>query len=275
MAMRSRRPALVGAALLAALALRASAVSVSPVAIYIDDRTRTGMLTLYNPGSRAEEIEVGFGFGYPQSDSAGNVSVPIAESAPEGEPSALEWLRAFPRRLILEPGQRQVVRVVVQPPPGLPAGEYWGRVLVRSRGGQPPIEQNQNGVRMQIDVETVVVVALNYRNGAVSTGLIVQSAAAERTDSMVAATIDLERTGNAAFIGRINAEVLDANGRVVGAAEEVLAVYHHIRRRLNVVVSPNAVAPLQVRFTIDTERDDLPPGAPLPFTGITHVVEVE
>jgi hypothetical protein len=128
---------------------------------------------------------------------------------------------------------------------------------------------------MQIDVETVVVVALNYRNGTVSTGLIVQGAAAERTDSMVVATIDVERTGNAAFIGRVNAEIVDANGRVVGAAEEVLAVYHQIRRRLNVPVAPDAVAPLKVRFTIDTERDDLPPGAPLPFAGITHVVEVE
>jgi hypothetical protein len=270
-----KRPALVGAMLLGALALRAAAVSVSPVAVYIDDRTRTGTLTLFNPGSRAEEIEISFGFGYPQSDSAGNVSVPIVESAPEGEPSALAWLRAFPRRLVLEPGQRQVVRLVVQPPAGLADGEYWGRVLVRSRGGQPPIEQNQGGVRMQIDVETVVVVALNYRNGAVSTGLIVQDASAERTDSLVVATIDVGRTGNAAFIGRLNAEVLDANGRVVGTAEEVLAVYHQIRRRLQATVSPQAVAPLRVRFTIDTERDDLPPGAPLPFMGITHVVGVE
>ena len=274
-ARRSRRPLALGAMMLSALALRASAVSVSPVALYITDRTRTGTLTLYNPGSRAEEIEVDFGFGYPQSDEEGNVSVPIVESAPEGQPSAVEWLRAFPRRLVLEPGQRQVVRVVVQPPAGLEAGEYWGRVLVRSRGGQPPIEQSEGAVRMQIDVETVVVIALSYRNGEVATGLRVDGATATRSDSTVVGTIDLARTGNAAFIGRVQAEVLDAGGRVLGTSEEVLAVYHTIRRRLAVTVPTNAQGPLRVRFTMDTERDDLPPGAPLPFNGMTHLVEVE
>lgn len=272
--MRARRAAAIGLVLMCVLTLRASAVAVSPVALYVDDRTRTGTLTLYNPGTRPEEIEIGFGFGYPQSDSAGNVSVPVSEAAPAGEPSALEWLRAFPRRMVLEPGQRQVVRVVVQPPPGLDEGEYWARVLVRSRGGQPPIEQRQGDVRMQIDVETVVVVALNYRNGAVSTGLTVRGATAVRTDSAVTATIDFARTGNAAFIGRVGAELLDASGRVVAKADEVLAVYHDIRRRIHLPMPSQLTGPLRVRFVMDTQRDDLPPGASLPFEAMTHEVDV-
>ena len=272
--LRPGRALLLGTALLCGLSLRASGVAVSPVALYIDDRTRTGTLTLFNPGTRPEEIEVDFGFGYPQSDEAGNVTVPITETAPSGEPSAVEWLRAFPRRMVLQPGQRQVVRVVVQPPPGLAEGEYWGRVLIRSRGGQAPIEQQQGEVRMQIDVETVVVAALSYRNGGVGTGLTIREATAERADSTVLATIDLERTGNAAFIGRLLAEVLDADGDVVAASDEVLAVYYGIRRRMAVPVPAGTAGPLRVRFRIDTDRDDLPPGAPLPFDPIEHVTEV-
>lgn len=272
---RFLRTAVTGAALLAGLALRASAVAVSPVALYIDDRTRTGTLTLFNPGSRAEEIEVDFAFGYPQSDEDGNVSVPLVETAPEGEPSAVEWLRAFPRRLVLEPGQRQVVRVVVQPPPGLAEGEYWGRVLIRSRGGQAPIEQRQGNVQMQIDVETVVVAALSYRNGVVSTGVTVTGASAERSDTTVVATVDVQRTGNAAFIGRLRAEVLDASGDVVGEGEEVLAVYYDIRRRMSIPVPASARGPLRVRFLMDTDRDDLPPGAPLPVQPVRHVTDVQ
>lgn len=251
--------------------LRAAAVSVSPVALYIDDRTRTGALTLYNPGTRPEEIRLEFGFGYPVSDEEGNITVPVVAEAPEGEPSALPWLRAFPSRLILEPGQRQVVRVMVQPPAELPDGEYWARVLVRSRGGQPPIEEQRGGVAVQIDVETVVVVALSYRNGEVSTGIEVAEAAATLSGDTVSATIDLHRTGNAAFLGRMRAEVLDEQGRTLAAHEEVLAVYRDMLRRFSVGVPQGSVAH-RVRFTIDTQRDDLPPGGALPAEPV--VVEV-
>lgn len=256
------------------LAVRAGAVAVSPVALYIDDRTRTGTLTLFNPGTRPEEVAIDFAFGYPTSDSTGEVSVGIVEEAPAGEPSAVAWLRAFPRRLVLEPGQRQVVRVMVQPPPELAPGEYWARVLVRGRGGQPPIEQQQGDVRVQIEVETVVIVALSYRNGAVETGIRIANASAVLAGDTVAATIDFERAGNAAFIGRVRAEVLDANGRVIGTAEDVLAVYRQIRRRLQIPVTGATGQALRVRFTIDTDRDDLPPGAVLPFESMQHIAEV-
>jgi P pilus assembly chaperone PapD len=154
--MKSGRVAGLLLVLLACWAQPAAAVSVSPIALYLDQATRTGTLTLYNPGALAEEVEIGFAFGYPVSDSAGNVSVPLFDTSPAGEPSAVEWMRAFPRRLRLEPGQRQVVRVMAQPPAGLANGEYWARVLVRSRGGQPPIEQTQGAVTLQLNVETVV-----------------------------------------------------------------------------------------------------------------------
>ena len=274
----ARRAGRVAALLVAAFiaySAHVAAVSVSPVALYIDSRTRTGTLTLFNPGSLAEEIEVDFGFGDPVSDADGNITVPVADSAPSGEPSAVPWLRAFPRRLVLEPGQRQVVRVMVQPPAGLAEGEYWARALVRSRGGQPPIEQQAGDVAVQINVETVVVVAVNYRNGSVHTGLSVVDAGAEQRGDTVVAGIDLERTGNAAFLGRVQAELLDGSGRPVAVAEDVLAVYQDIRRRLYLVKPADAHGPFRVRFTMDTNRDDLPPGGTLPGEPLVHEVPVE
>ncbi len=268
----------IGAALLLLLFLAsayAAAVAVVPVAVYIDSRSRTGTLTLFNPGSLPEEIQLEFAFGYPRSDEEGNVSVSVTDSVPEGEPSAVAWLRAFPRRLVLEPGQRQVIRILAEPPPGLPEGEYWARALVRSRGGQPPVEERRGDVTVQVEVETVVVVAVNYRNGSVSTGLRVQEASATKLEGdTVRALIDLERTGNAAFLGRIQAELLDEGGRVVASGEEVLAVYRTIRRRLDLVPEPGFGKGVRVRFTMDTNRDDLPPGGPLPTEPVVLEVPV-
>jgi hypothetical protein len=51
------------AALLALTPSVGRAVTVSPNALFIDSRTRSGVLTLYNPGTTAEEIEITFSFG--------------------------------------------------------------------------------------------------------------------------------------------------------------------------------------------------------------------
>jgi hypothetical protein len=243
--------------------------AVAPMAVYLDARTRQGTMTLYNAGTRPEEIRVEFAFGYPQSDDQGNVTVPLTDEAPAGEPSAVPWLTAFPKRVVLEPGQRQVIRVVARPPAGLDTGEYWGRALIRSKGGVPPIESEQSGVAVQLEVETVVVVAVNYRNGEVNTGLEVKRASAVLEPDSAVATIDLERTGNAAFLGRLLVEALDEEGRVVGSTEDVLAVYRTMRRRVAVAVEAGATT-ARVRYTMDTEREDLPAGGVIPTPRVVH-----
>lgn len=275
--LRSRiSPALLAAALLALGHGAAHAVSVSPAALYIDHRSRTGSLTLYNAGTLPEEIEIGFAFGYPTSDAKGNVSVALLDSVPAGEPSAVAWLRAFPRRLVLQPGERQVVRVMVQPPAGLDDGEYWGRVLVRSRGGQPPVEQTSGDVRVQINVETVVVTALSYRKGEVRTGLSLGGAVARSTPEGVALSVSMERQGNAAFLGRLRATVLDASGNTIAEAEDPIAVYRAMRRRVVIPIpAGRRLRPgAQVRVTVDTERPDLPSEGPLPAPVLSQTIPV-
>src|SRR5258705_11927833 len=130
--MRTPLRSLAVATLLALIPATGRAVTVSPNALFIDSRTRSGVLTLYNPGTTAEEIEITFSFGYPRSDLAGAISVALADSAPTGEPSVLGFVRAFPRRLRLEPGQRPTGRRPLQPPPGLPEGGDWGPGPVHS-----------------------------------------------------------------------------------------------------------------------------------------------
>jgi len=273
-AARLLRIAAAALALVAGLGRPAHAVSVSPTALYIDSRTRTAVLTLFNPGSLPEEITVDFSYGFPQADSAGNVSVPLTKEPGAGEPSALAWMRAFPRRLLLQPGQRQVVRVLVEPPAGLADGEYWARVLISSRGGQPPIEQTQGDVRLQLNVQTTLVMAANYRKGDLRTGVSVTAAAAHRTADGVQLQVDLARTGNAAFLGRLRAELLGADGAVLSTLYDDVAVYRTMRRRLTFALPAGAAPGVAVRIHLDTEREDLPAGGALPAAAVDQRVPV-
>jgi len=273
--MRTPLRTLALAALLAVTPAAARAVTVSPNALFIDSRTRSGVLTLYNPGTTAEEIEITFAFGYPRSDLAGAISVALADSAAPGEPSVLGFVRAFPRRLRLEPGQRQTVRILMQPPAGLPQGEYWGRVLIHSRGGRPPVEQQQGGIRMQIDLETVIVGAVNYRNGIMQTGVAVDSArmAIIAGGDSVRVVTDLQRRGNAAYLGHMTLELVAADGRVLGTVEEDLAVYRTLRKVQSIAVPPRtSLLGASVRYRLTTERPDIDAESRLSADPVTGVV---
>jgi hypothetical protein len=268
----------IGLASLLALvpASRAFAVSVSPNALYLDNRTRSGLLTLFNPGTLPEEIEIGFAFGYPMSDSLGNVSVQLVGVAPEGEPSLVPWLRAFPLRLRLAPGQRQVIRILANPPANLPLGEYWGRITVTSRGGQPPIEQRSGDIALSVSLQTVIVAAVTYRNGPMQTGLQIGVGTARQIPEGAELLLDLTRTGNAAFIGRLVAQVVAPGGQVVGEDEADVAVYRQLRARVIVPMKdkPASMAGYKVRFVIDTQRPDLPPEGPIPTSRLTGDIPI-
>ena len=263
------------AALLVLGAAHAHAVTVSPTAVYISARNPSALLTLINTGSRPEEIELSIGFGYPVSDSAGALRVDIVTVAAGGEPSLTSYLRVFPRRLVLQPGQRQVVRVMVAMPAGAADGEYWGRVLVKSRGGEPPIEQTQGSVRMQLSLETTFATAVFYHKGDVKTGVSVPAATARRLADSVQFTIDLERQGNGAFLGRVRAELVNGSGATVAEVEDVVAVYRSLRRRFVLrTAAPLPPGTYTLRYLVDTERPDLPSQGPTRAEPLRGSVEV-
>lgn len=253
-----------------------NAVSVSPVALYIDHRTRTGTLTLHNPGTETEEVEIGFAFGYAQSDEAGQVKVVFSDDpAPEGEPSVVPYLRAFPRQLRLEPGERQVVRVLVTPPADLPTGEYWGRVMVTSRGGQPPIEETRGEISMQINLTTVIAVAVNYRHGDVATGLVLDEAEAIETAESIELVTRLRRTGNAAFIGRLVAEVVGPDGQVLAEHIEDAVVYVPTLWRFSIPKPETAIPDgAVIRYRFEAVRPGTPSGAILPADVVTGAAPI-
>jgi P pilus assembly chaperone PapD len=254
-------------------AIPLKSVSVSPMAVYIDHRTRSGELTLFNPGTTPEEIRIDFAFGYPQTDESGRVVVKLSEEAPDSEPSAVPWLSAFPQRLRLQPGQRQTVRFLARPPADLPEGEYWARARIHAESGQPPLESRQENVGVQITLNTVVVVAVNYRNGEMSTGVVMDASDAWSRNDTTFHEVHVERTGNAAFLGRLLIELLGENGDVLDAAEEVLPVYRSMDRRFIMPPVDNGV-PVRVRYTVDTERDDLPPGGVIPAERVVREVTI-
>jgi hypothetical protein len=86
-------------------------------------------------------------------------------------------------------------------------------VLVKSRGGEPPIEQSQGGVRMQLSLETTLATAVFFQKGDVKTGISISGADARRMGDSVQFTLDLKRENNSAFLGHVRVELVNAPAR--------------------------------------------------------------
>ena len=84
--------AVLVAILLAPTALRAQGVLVAPHAVIMDHRTRSGSLTLYNPGDEPAEVALSTFFGYPVTDSTGAFELRTIDNPEPQHPSAAQLL---------------------------------------------------------------------------------------------------------------------------------------------------------------------------------------
>ncbi len=250
-------------ALLLPAMLPAQGVLVAPHAVIIDHRTRSGSLTLYNPGDQPVEVTLSSFFGYPVSDSTGGFELrTIDQPAPE-YPSAAKWIDAFPRRMLLGPKERQTVRLLARPPAGLVDGEYWARLVVSAKGGTVPVEgvADSSGVRVALALEIRTIIPIQYRKGRVTTGVRTSSLAASVEKDSLAVRLRLDRTGNAAFLGTLRGALVASTGRVVTTLSSPLAVYYDMEPRVTAPLPAAGLPAGLYRLKIDVaaQREDIPP----------------
>jgi P pilus assembly chaperone PapD len=279
-----RRAALgvaLGVALAASLALvgapaRAQGVLVAPQAVFVDHRTRSGSVELYNPGAEPAEVTVSTLFGYPVTDSLGRTTLFTTAAPDSAAPSAAAWVSAFPRRLTLAPRQRQTVRLLVRPPQGLPVGEYWTRLVVQAKGGRVEVAgpEEGSGIQVGLNLEVRTIIALLYRKGPLSTGVALSGVRADVEGDSLAVRARLERTGTAAYLGQVHGALVDAAGRTVRSFDVPTAVYYALEPRY--AVSMDGLTPgrytLQLRVT--TDREDVATGALLTSPAVREAVAV-
>ncbi len=240
------------------LPLVSAAILVSPHAVFIDARSRSAVVNLVNTGTEAEEVTIDLRYGYPVTDSAGQISVRLfpLDSIPEGEPAATTWIRAFPARVIVRGGDRQVVRLLAQPPPGLPDGEYWTRMIVTSRGTQLHVAGGDSSVRAGVSLIVSTVISVTYRTGTLRTAAQLTDFRVEATRDSLIAWVGLQRDGNAAYLGTTWIRVRDAAGRVVREWDTPTAVYFSLHRRFVFALDSLAPGRYTAELELTTRRDD-------------------
>jgi len=255
-------------------ALQAQGVLVAPTGIFIDPRTRGASVELYNPGSDPVEVSISTAFGYPVSDSLGQVTLRLEEHPDSAAPSAAPWIDAFPRRLILRARERRTVRLLARPPATLADGEYWARLIVDAKGGQVAIRSNADGAGIHVGLmlEVRTIVAVFYRRGRVTTGVAMSDARARTAHDSLDVCARFTREGNAAFLGTLHTTVSDSAGTQVASVSTPLAVYHTLSPCFRTSIPRLATGRYAVHLLVDTDRRDLNRAALLPIPAVRDSV---
>ena len=249
-----------------------NAVFVSPTAVFMDHRNPSAQITLGNSGDSPEEAEIELQFGFPDADSSGTPFVRLMEYPGPQFPSAAGWIRPFPRRVRLEPGDRQIVRLLAQPPADLPDGEYWSRMIVTGRRGSVPVTSSDTAVRAGVSLEMRLVTSITYRKGRVTTGIAVSDFAAEAGGDSLVTWARFTRLGNGAFLGTATFDALDGSGRTARTWPAVIAVYYPQYRRFTFPLAALGAGEYVLRLTLTSDRPDLQRGQATPAATVTDSV---
>lgn len=244
------------------ISLRAG-VLVAPTSVILSEHDRTGRLTVQNPSDSPKEISIHFGFGIPKSDSLGRVKLRLQDTAKVNHPrSAMTWIRAFPRRVVLAPGATQVVRFVANPPKDLPDGEYWARIVVRSQDSkaQLPDASDMDAITTRLNMVLQTAIVLKYRTGDLVAKLGIIDTEIERSDSLVSIVIDMENQGNVSYVGILHCNLFDANDVEIAGRRINIAIYDDIKRLVELPIGISDYRqPFHVNIVIENEgRKDVP-----------------
>jgi P pilus assembly chaperone PapD len=237
-------------------------VLVAPPVVFISEKGKTGRLTVQNPTNAPKEISISFSFGLPESDSLGNVNIHLNDSAVTDPRACLEWVKAFPRKLIIPANGSQIVRFVANPPKDLPDGEYWARVVVEAQEGATsiPTPDADDKITTKLNMVMRTAIMLKYRTGDLVANLEMPKAQARVVDSKVEAMLDFINKGNVSYVGVLACRLLDANDKEISNFDMHLAVYRELRRRVELpVVEGDFQQPFKVQVSVSNKgRKDIP-----------------
>lgn len=210
-------------------------ILVAPTVVFISDLNRTGRLEVQNTSNEPREVTIRLAYGLPQSDSVGNVFVQLQDSNITDPRSAVDWVKPFPRKVLVPPNGTQVIRLVARPPQGLADGEYWARIVVTSREGasQLPAIQGEEQIATRLNMVMQTAIMLKYRTGDCATRIEIGESRAALTEAGAEIMLGLENKGNASYMGVLHCKVSDADGKAVAQREFNIAVYDRLTRRVD------------------------------------------
>ncbi|MEX0723641.1 MAG: hypothetical protein WD357_09455 [Gracilimonas sp.] len=236
-------------------------VTIAPTNLFLDNQTSFGTYMVINGSSTPQEISIEFFFGYSVTDENGERNNISDDEELKAVHSIAEGVRAFPQNFILQPGQRQVVRLRVSAQNDLGNGTYWSRIKTISTPESAPVEiGSDENVTARVGINIEQITGLFFKNGDVSTGIEIdeiRTSVSEENGTSLTVLTDYQRTGNSPFLGSITTSLVNENGEIVTRGFRSTTLYFDGTQREILDISEVDPGTYTVRIQFETRRSDV------------------
>ncbi len=259
-------------------ALLFAQVSVMPTFLSIDERTNLGQIYLNNSSSEPMEVSFSVEFGYPASDETGSTIMVYDNDDKKARNALDDYVRVFPRQIILGPNASQSIQLMVRPMQDKPDGVYWTRLFITSNRQTEDIERTLEEGQIGASISYILRqnIPVMYSKGNISTGLDVKQMDAEMTEGRLRASALVAPIGNSPFIGSMNAVLRNRSGREVGSAYNTIAAYTEILRSVSISLPEEGLDPgnYSLEIIFKTRRRDISADMLIQAEPVHHTVQL-
>jgi hypothetical protein len=216
---------------------------ITPKRVVFEGTKQKAEISLMNRGADTASFSVSFR----QYDMTEDGKLVLIEKPDSTEMFADPFLRVFPRKVTLAPGEGQTVMLQLRRKAGMKDGEYRSHLWFRDEKDYSALAQKDTSKldANQLSVSVIAVYGMTIpiiiRTGEVNTGATMSDIHLDTQDSVNSLKLTINRSGNISLYGNLTVEYLPLQGKPVkiGAMNGV-GVYTTITKR-NVTVKLNNI----------------------------------
>lgn len=236
-----------------------SNVRVTPTKIFLDYPKRSTTIELVNTQNIEVDVWIDCKYGYTATDDSNNFVVITPEKLSADDRSAIEWIKIYPSKFVLQPYEKRNVRLIVNPPMDLDDGEYWSRIIVSSKkiGKVLDIKKSVSGAVVGFEVQHQQSLPFHFRKGKISTDIsLITEPKFEIQSKKLFFKLNLNRMGNSSYWGIINFIISDKNNKPIKKEWQPLVVYKQIKKDFVVDLKELTPGEYNLNVSIETRRFD-------------------
>lgn len=250
-------------------------IAVSPLALFVDNTTRSGDMTIFNQGTEPKEINIKLNYGYIDYDSTGRSFLNMDDTLTSKENSISPYLTVYPKKLIIQPGTSQTVKLMVKNTNSLPDGTYWTRIITESKDVKKQIDSTNltDKVSVGLSIKFNMVSAFIFQKGKLNTNVNLNSITTTTDSAQVKLLLDFSREGNSPFFGTCRINIYDNNNDEITSNQETFAAYFKGIKAFGFDKGLFKKGNYKAEFVLTNDQPDVPDDRKVPFTKLKKSFE--
>lgn len=234
-------------------------VSFRPTMIFVSENQKIQEITISSQSDTLQEVEFSTYFGFPIHTDSEGLYIDEGDENDRILYDLTPFVRVFPQKILLSPGQRQIVRLQVRSTPQFGPGTYWSRLSIKSQVAEPDAQEQLVPIGRQSTNINLVVrqnIGVFYKHGEVTTSLELLRFNTKQEGNVLYVEPFVRRMGNSPYIGSLQTQLFSPSGELVSESSIIVNAFFETLTPTKLNVSDLASGQYRLVLSYTTTRGD-------------------